>query len=207
MHTVNSRLMTIVIASCYLAITPLARAQAVSDVPQKATPKPVKGVKKITPVSQIATLPDLTPEQLALADRVSLGKMPCELATFVNVKPDPVGPGRFLLELGYQNAAQKVSKKFSMVPVVSLTGALRLEDQSAGAVWIQLGNKSMLMDQKAGHRLADACVSADQAIVAKALERNPVPGLLDAPAALQAANSQGTDADAKELAGAVPAPK
>ena len=207
MHTVNSRLMTIVIASFYLAIMPSARAQTVSDVSQKAIPKPARAVKKVTPVSQLATLPDLTPEQLALANRVSLGKMPCELATFVVVKPDPVGPGRFLLELGYQNAAQKVSKKFSMVPVVSLTGALRLEDQTAGAVWIQLGNKSMLMDQKAGHRLADACVSADQAIVAKALERNPVPGLLDAPVALQAPKPLGAPADANELAGATPAAK
>jgi hypothetical protein len=84
---------------------------------------------------------------------------------------------------------------------------LRLEDQSAGAVWIQLGNKSMLMDQKAGRRLADACVSADQAIVAKELERNPPPSLLDAPAVMQAGNGLNNGTGAKVASGAEPAGK
>ena len=79
----------------------------------------------------------------------------------------------FVLELGKQ--------RFSMAPVVTSTGAIRLEDAQAGAVWLQLGNKSMLMSQKLGKRLADACVSPDQALVAQALERNPAPSLLDAP--------------------------
>lgn len=145
-----------------------------------------KAGKKIAPVSQLAPVAELTPEQMALANRIALGKMPCELSAFVHVKPDPAGPGRFILESGKQ--------KFFMVPVVSLTGALRLEDQTAGAVWIQLGNKSMLMDQKAGRRLADACVSADQAIVAKELERNPAPSLLDAPIVQQASTNAGGNA-------------
>jgi hypothetical protein len=38
--------------------------------------------------------------------------------------------------------------KYRMVPVASRTGALRLEDEKAGAVWIQIANKSMLMNQK-----------------------------------------------------------
>jgi hypothetical protein len=65
--------------------------------------------------------------------------------------------------------------------VSTLTGAIRLEDAAAGVVWLQLANKSMLMSQKLGKRLADACASADQLIVAKELERNPAPSLLDAP--------------------------
>lgn len=154
----------------FCAVAGLAQAQSDGNAASKAA---AKSSKKIVPVSQLAPVHELTPEQLALADRIALGKMPCELSAFVHVKPDPAGPGRFILETAKQ--------KFHMVPVVSLTGALRLEDPSAGAVWIQLGNKSMLMDQKAGRRLADACVSADQAIVAKELERNPAPSLLDAP--------------------------
>lgn len=160
------------------ALGSLAHAQSVGNVAAKA---PAKSSKKIEPVSQLAPVHELSPEQLALADRIALGRMPCELSAFVHVKPDPAGPGRFILEAGKQ--------KFHMIPVVSLTGALRLEDQSAGAVWIQLGNKSMLMDQKAGRRLADACVSADQAIVAKELERNPAPSLLDAPVVQQASTN------------------
>jgi hypothetical protein len=124
-------------------------------------------------VPELAVVAELTPEQMAIANRVALGKMPCELGAHVNVKPDARGAGRFILELGPQ--------KFSMVPVSTLTGAIRLEDAAAGVVWLQLANKSMLMSQKLGRRLADACASADQLIVAKELERNPAPSLLDAP--------------------------
>lgn len=178
------RLLATVAAIC-MALPLLAHAQSNSAAPKPAS----KASKKITPVSQLATAPELTPEQLALANRIALGKMPCELSAFVHVKPDPSGSGRFILETG--------KRKFHMVPVVSLTGALRLEDQTAGAVWIQLGNKSMLMDQKAGRRLADACVSADQAIVAKELERNPAPSLLDDPAVAQTGNGLNGGTSAK----------
>ena len=37
----------------------------------------------------------------------------------------------------------------------------------------------MLMDQKAGKRLADECASPAQLAVAEALKKNPAPSLLD----------------------------
>jgi hypothetical protein len=40
----------------------------------------------------------------------------------------------------------------------------------------------MLMSQKLGQRLADDCISSDQAIVAEAMKKNPVPSILDKPA-------------------------
>jgi hypothetical protein len=52
-----------------------------------------------------------------------------------------------------------------------------------------LGNKSMLMDQKAGKRLADACMTQAQMAVHQALESNPSSGLLAAGAAPMAAAS------------------
>ena len=131
-----------------------------------------QGKKKLL-APKLVVLPELSPEQMAIANRVALGKMPCELAAHISVKPDVLGPGRFILELGRQ--------KYSMVPVPTLTGAIRLEDSAAGVVWLQLSNKSMLMSQKLGRRLADDCASADQLIVAKELIRSPAPSLLDAP--------------------------
>jgi len=131
-------------------------------------------------ISQRMAPQALSPEQLAVADRVGLGKMPCELSAHVLIRPDPRGPGMFVLELG--------KERFFMSPVITSTGAIRLEDPVAGAVWLQLGNKSMLMSQKLGKRLADACVSPDQALVAQALERNPAPSLLEAPAVMQASS-------------------
>ena len=79
----------------------------------------------------------------------------------------------FFLDMG--------SKHYVLLPVVTSTGAVRLEEESSGAVWLQLGNKSMLMNQKEGKRLADECMNPDQLLVAQAMERNPQPGLLDAP--------------------------
>ena len=73
-----------------------------------------------------------------------------------------------------------------MFPVETSTGAIRLEDPKGGAVWLQLANKSMLMSQKHGQRLADACVNTDQALVAEMMIKNPPPSLLDAPGAVAA---------------------
>ena len=60
-----------------------------------------------------------------------------------------------------------------MSPVVTSTGAIRLEDQKGGAVWLQIGNKSMLMNQRLGQRLADECMSPQQMIVAEAIKKSP----------------------------------
>lgn len=114
-----------------------------------------------------------TPAELAIAQRVHQGRLPCELGAFVTVKADAKAPGYFDVHIANQ--------KYRMVPVETTTGAIRLEDRQAGAVWLQLANKSMLMNQKLGKRLADACVSPDQAITALALSRNPPPSVLDAP--------------------------
>lgn len=115
----------------------------------------------------------LSPEQMAIANKVLVGKINCELGAVVVMTNDEHSPGRFFLDMG--------TKRYVMLPVVTSTGAVRLEEESSGAVWLQLGNKSMLMNQKEGKRLADDCMNPDQLLVAQALERNPQPGLLDAP--------------------------
>jgi hypothetical protein len=114
-----------------------------------------------------------TPEQIAIAEQVYQGKLPCELGAYVVVKADAKVPGYFEVQFKKQ--------KYRMLPVVTTTGAIRLEDAKAGAVWLQLSNKSMLMDQKQGRRLTDECMSSDQAVVAKMLTINPMPSLLDKP--------------------------
>ena len=114
----------------------------------------------------------LTPAELAIADRIQTGTIPCELGASVSLEADPKMPGYFNLR----------GKGFSyrMHPVVTSTGAIRLEDNhDGGAVWLQLSNKSMLMDQKAGKRLADECSSPAQVAVAEALKKNPPPSLID----------------------------
>lgn len=113
----------------------------------------------------------LTPEQLAIAESVHTGTLPCELGAQVELTQDAASPGYFNLSgKGF---------RYRLHPVQTSTGAVRLEDPRDGAVWIQLANKSMLMDQKHGRRLADECASPAQVAVAEALKKNPPPSLLD----------------------------
>ncbi len=115
----------------------------------------------------------LGPEELAIAEQVHTGTLPCELGASVTLREDPQAPGYF--------DVRGKNFKFRMLPVLSQTGAIRLEDRRAGAVWLQLANKSMLMNQKAGRRMADDCMSPSQELQAQALKDSPAPSLLEAP--------------------------
>lgn len=115
--------------------------------------------------------PALAPHELTIAERVHLGTLPCELGASVRMTADANSPGYFTLQgKGY---------KYRMRPVATNSGAIRLEDEKAGAVWLQLANKSMLMDQKNGRRLADECAHPDQVAVANDMKVNPPPALID----------------------------
>ena len=114
----------------------------------------------------------LTPAEMAIAERVQVGLVPCELGASVTLTADKKMPGYFDM--------QGKNFKYRMFPVVTSTGAIRLEDQKAGAVWLQLANKSMLMNQKLGIRLADECMSPTQLVVAENLKLNPPASILEA---------------------------
>ena len=114
----------------------------------------------------------LTPAEMAIAERVQVGMLPCELGASVTLTADAKNPGYF--DMHGKNF------KYRMFPVPTSTGAIRLEDQKAGAVWLQLANKSMLMNQKLGIRLADECASPAQLAVARDLKLNPPVSILEA---------------------------
>ena len=116
---------------------------------------------------------------MAIAERVQVGNLPCELGTTVTLVADAKYPGYFNVQVK--------AIKYRMFPVETSTGAIRLEDQKAGAVWLQLGNKSMLMNQKLGQRLADECMSPQQVAVAESLKLNPAQSVLNVPAPAPAA--------------------
>ena len=123
----------------------------------------------------------LSPAELAIAERVHVGKLPCELGAAVDLTADAKAPGYFTVS--------GKNFKYRMFPVATTTGAIRLEDQKAGAVWLQLANKSMLMNQKLGIRLADECMSPAQLAVAEAIKLNPPVSVLDAPKPVAASTS------------------
>ncbi|WP_180132429.1 hypothetical protein [Rhodoferax sp. BLA1] len=171
-------LLTLMVLGMAAALTTV-HAQPPSPTPVKkklVTAKSKSRVELKTQATQMASgmrAADaaLSPQELAIAERVEVGRMPCELGVVVNVASEAAAPGYF--DVWGKNF------KFKMAPVVSSTGAIRLEDPVAGAVWLQLSNKSMLMNHKTGSRLADACMTPLQVAVADAMTKNPQPNLLE----------------------------
>jgi hypothetical protein len=156
-----------------------APAKAAAKAPDAKSPAEIrrsalKAVEEVTPIDEDPNV-KLTVEDLEMAKRVFVGTIPCELGNSVTITASNRRPGFFVV--------QTKGARFNMHPVESRTGALRLEDSRRGAMWLQLGNKSMLMSQKLGQRLADECMSPEQTTLADELKKNPRPGLLDAPAA------------------------
>lgn len=121
--------------------------------------------------ARVEVLRPLSDAELAISLQVHIGRLPCELGQFVSVSADPAAPGYFRLEIG--------RARYRVAPQPTTTGAIRLEDPSAGVVWLQLSNKSMLLDQKQGRRLADDCRSAAQDRVAQDMARRPPPSILE----------------------------
>ncbi len=143
---------------------------------KKAAPAPKakpKAEAKHAPAQPEAAEAELGAAELAIAERVYVGLVPCELGNTVTLTPDPKLPGHFDMQI------HKI--KYRLVPVLTSTGAIRLEDTKAGAVWLQLANKSMLMNHKLGQRMADECMSPQQVVVAEQLKVNPARSLLEAP--------------------------
>jgi|SRR4051812_11575604 hypothetical protein len=144
-------------------------AQAEGTAPAAKSTKPVKvknhpaptkhqAIEEATPVGEADPSIKLNANQLAIAKTVFTGEIQCELGQKVSIKPMK-REGFFFVTRGVN--------KFVMHPEESRTGAIRLEDRARGALWLQLANKSMLMSQKEGKRLADECQSTEQVAYAK----------------------------------------
>jgi hypothetical protein len=146
-----------------------APAKAAAKKNHKSAHAAQKAAEEATPIDDDPAV-ILSPADLEVAKRVFVGEIPCELGAVVHITPHK-REGFFIVRAGIQ--------RFRMHPVESLTGAIRLEDPVAGAMWLQLGNKSMLMSQKWGKRLADECMNPAQAAVNEALKKNPMPSLLE----------------------------
>ena len=119
--------------------------------------KPAKAAKAAEPVS--ATNDNLTPGQLAAADRVLTGVAACEMKESVDVEKIPGHNGNFKVVYA--------RKSYVMVPEETTTGAVRLVDTAGAVVWIQIPMKSMLMNQKEHHRLVDDCQEPEQRVAAQ----------------------------------------
>jgi hypothetical protein len=119
---------------------------------QQATPAK-KNAQATRPAAAAAgpmTLAAASPEQLEAATRVYVGRSDCEFGQHVTVTPHPDHAGYFNVTLA--------GKTWVVKPLVSSTGALRMEDVRGQALYLQIADKSMLMNTALGYRVADNCV-------------------------------------------------
>ncbi|QPF73727.1 hypothetical protein G8A07_12870 [Roseateles sp. DAIF2] len=147
-----------VLTSAALAQTPApapTKPAANKPAATKATPatKPrAKAPGKAVPPPP-PPLPEPDEAQLAATEMAHLGTYDCEFKQSISITRN-TKPG--YLDVSWQKSV------FTMKPVLSSTGALRMEDVTGRTLMIQIGNKSMLMDTKVGQRLVDECVHPKQ---------------------------------------------
>lgn len=106
------------------------------------------------PTERKAPESTLSNAQLAMATQVQTGRADCEFNEYVLVHPHVSQAGTFSVKFR--------TTTYTMVPEETSTGAVRLYDKKAGVIWLQIPVKSMLMDNRAGRRLIDACTQPGQ---------------------------------------------
>ena len=150
---------------------PAKKTTAKKSSAKKGAAVAAAGAVAVGSAAAIPSQQTLTPAELAIAEQVYQGRIGCELGASVNIAKDSVNPGYFFVEgKGF---------KYHMSPVSTSTGTVRLEDAKAGAMWLQVANKSMLINRKLGQRMADECMSPEQNQVAEAIKKNPPAALFE----------------------------
>jgi hypothetical protein len=145
----------------------LAQPSIAADKPAAASKHAAKA-----PVQKPAAatpLPDATPDQVEAANRVYYGREDCEFGQQLDVVADSAHPG--YVDVHHGKAV------YVMKPVVSSTGAVRLEDVTGKMLLVQITTKSMLMDVQAGHRVVDDCVGAQHRAAVEAQRRTSAAAL------------------------------
>ncbi len=156
-HTLRGSAAALILCAALpvLAQAPAAKPAAKPAV-KAVSAKPVSkaAAKKTTPPPPEPVLGEADEAQLAAAERAYLGNYDCEFKQHVHIDKHPK-------TAGYINVAWQ-KQVLTMKPVLSSTGALRLEDVTGRTLMIQIANKSMLLDTKIGQRLLDECIHPEQ---------------------------------------------
>jgi hypothetical protein len=142
---------TLALVGAAIAVATPAVAQ--DKLAAKTGPAGAKAVPAV--VAALPTLPPANSEQLLAASQAYLGAYDCEFKQTLSVTKHAVD--------GYVVVTFS-SKAYTMKPVRSSTGAVRLEEVGNGPMlMVQIPSKSMLMDTARGRRIVDACVHEIQA--------------------------------------------
>jgi len=137
-----------------------AASAGAADAPAKPAAKSTKpAAKSATKGKAVAapvafTVPDAQPDQVKAAELVFYGAYDCEFKQTVSIAQSPKYSGYVDVKHG--------PKAWLMKPVLSSTGAIRLEDVRGETLMVQIASKSMLLNVKTAQRLVDDCVCAKQ---------------------------------------------
>ena len=129
--------------------------QASAKKTNSASAKSKAAAAAPAPADQDVTAAD--EKQLLAAKEVFMGESGCEFGQKIKLDANSKHPG--YVDLSFNK------KTYTMKPVMSATGALRLEDVRSEALMIQIASKTMVMNQKTGQRLVDNCVHPSQKTV------------------------------------------
>ena len=116
-----------------------------ANAPKAVAPKPAEFI-----------IPPANAEQIDAAGRVFYGVYECEFKQTIQILASLKYPS-------YVDVNVRLSKAdYLMKPVLSSTGAIRLEDVRGEMLMVQISSKSMLLNVKAGRREADECITPRQ---------------------------------------------
>ena len=99
-------------------------------------------------------IPDAYPEQVKAAEMVYYGKYDCEFNQTVDIAQSPKHSAYVTVKHG--------KSEWLMKPVLSSTGAIRLEDVKGETLMVQIASKSMLLNTMTARRIVDDCISPKQ---------------------------------------------
>ncbi|TAL24764.1 MAG: hypothetical protein EPO01_04950 [Aquabacterium sp.] len=147
-----------------------AAAPKKAKATKKKPTKPSKEVLDQVVAQKLVQLPPASDEQFDAARRAHLGRYVCEFGQTIVLDGNDTNPG-------YLNLRYK-SQVWVLKPVLSSTGALRLEDVKGQALLLQIAFKSMLLNTKTGQRIVDQCVHEVQKAAEEAAKNSPPPPAL-----------------------------
>ena len=130
-------------------------ATASAAEPAKAAKSaPAKSAKAAPPKPVEAPLAEANTEQIDAAERVYYGVYDCEFNQTVDIEKHPKHAAYVNVKTG--------KSAWLMKPVLSSTGAIRLEDTKGETLMVQISSKSMLLNVKTARRIVDDCISPKQ---------------------------------------------
>jgi hypothetical protein len=153
--TASTRFSFARLALAIFAAGVVALPAAAQTAPAKpAAAKPAAKTAPKAPAKAEMIIPDAYPEQVKAAEMVYYGKYDCEFNQTVDIAQSPKHPAYVTVK---HNKGEWLMK-----PVLSSTGAIRLEDVRGETLMVQIATKSMLLNTMTAHRIVDDCVSPKQ---------------------------------------------